>query len=106
MFLSEYDADQAYARFTADPATPNLGRAADTLVNLIDWTNSNSDGWPYWAKPSRAAARLQDALWASLYAWRGGDDPVDLTDAQLTAVLKPVKAFLTRQGVAHAEVIA
>ena len=99
--MNGWEIEDAARRF--GPATPNLAAGAATLYRLRDWTDSNSDGWAYWPKPVRAAARLigllEDARLASL---RGGW-PTDITDAELTAALRPIKAFLTRQGVAYGE---
>lgn len=100
MLMNEYDIDNARSRF-ADDETPNLFTAANTLYRLKEWTNDNSDGWPYWRKPSQAAKRLQELLQAA-----DRFDPQDCTDAQLKAALSPVKAFLTRQGVMHQTIIA
>lgn len=95
MWMNEYDVEDALRR--VDPEeTPNLAGAVIALANLVSWTNSNSDGWPYWAKPGNAAKSLQALI-------QGVDryDPQDVTAAQVTKALSPVKAFLTRQGVDH-----
>lgn len=83
---------------------PNLVRAVETLSNLVRWTDENSDGWPYWPKPSRAAKTLQEVV-QSRTAARGCILLEDISDTDLTRALRPVKAFLTRQGVDHALVI-
>lgn len=88
------------------PSGTNLARAADALNRLADWADDNSDGWAYWPKPSRAAANLQELLTERL----GGrfidtGDIDDLTDAELTAALRPVRSFLTRQGVNPLDVL-
>jgi hypothetical protein len=97
-FLNEYDA--AVIARDVDPHTrPNLAHAAVTLARLVDWTNRNSDGWPYWSKPRNASQKLADHLhreYLGRYDGRTGDD---ITDAELAAGNRTVKAFLTRQGV-------
>lgn len=98
-FMNEWDIDRAYETIAGNPDAPNLSRAVITLATLVEWTNSNSDGWAYWPKPCRAAGKLQ-ALIQGAY-----DHDDDVTAAELTAALTPVKAFLTRQGVNHGEVI-
>src|SRR5215207_58025 len=84
--------------------TPNLDKGACVLYDLVGWTNSHSDGWPYWQKPSRAASRLMQHLQAAKTAYYRGEEIEDITDKELTAALSPIKAFLTRQGVDHSEI--
>jgi hypothetical protein len=103
MWMNEYEIEEAVDRFEVTD-TPNLGKAARVLSNLRDWTNANSDGWPYWQKPARAATRLMDLLnRARVERWYV--DSHDVTAAELAKALTPIKAFLTRQGVDHAEVL-
>jgi O-acetylhomoserine/O-acetylserine sulfhydrylase-like pyridoxal-dependent enzyme len=104
MWMNQYE-DEELPQFFGDGNTPNLATGAWILGNLMDWTNSNSDGWPYWTKPSRAAKRLMEALNLAKQAYYRGTMVGDLTDAQLRAVLSPIKAFLTRQGVDAALVL-
>lgn len=92
-FLNEYEVAEAAQRFVGRPDLPNLDAATRSLVSLVDWTNANSDGWPYWQKPRKAAAKLVE-----LVATVDRFDPVDCSPAELTAALRPVKAFRTRQG--------
>lgn len=54
MSMNEYDIDDAVARWRVE-THPNLAAAALTLQNLVRVVNRNSDGWPYWQPPSRAA---------------------------------------------------
>lgn len=103
MWMNEYDIEDAL-RLTAHFELPNARRGAEILSRLKDWTNNNSDGWPYWQKPAKAADKLMTALQSSIQASRQSDN-TDMTEAQLKAALTPVKAFLTRQGVEHAEII-
>lgn len=93
--MNEWDIEDAVRRF--NPAeTPNLATGARILFALAKWTNDNSDGWCYWPKPSRAASSLMAVLEsADRY------DPVDVTAAELAKALRPIKAFLTRNGGAH-----
>jgi hypothetical protein len=92
--MNEYDIEEAL-RFTAANELPVLRRGAVVLSRLKDWTNNNSDGWPYWQKPGKAAAKLMDLL---DNAGRSHFDK-DVTEAELNKTLTPIKAFLTRQGV-------
>lgn len=104
MWMNEYDVIEAVSAFKP-METPNLAEGARILSNLVAWTDNNSDGWPYWSKPSAAAKRLQERLQTALSErYRG--EPVDMTDAELSAAIRPIKAFLTRQGVEHALVLS
>lgn len=91
MWMNEYDVQDAVNRF-GQAETPNLATGAQALYDLMNWTNRNSDGWPYWNKPSRAAKSLMEMLHAA-----DRFDPQDVTAADLAKALRPVKAFLTRQ---------
>jgi hypothetical protein len=106
--MNRWDVEDALRHYTERPfnntVQPNAVTAAIALAGLMEWTDDNSDGWPYWTKPSNAAKRLQEYLsgWRKRYV--DGDD-ADLSDAELTAMLRPVKAFLTRQGADWREVL-
>ena len=107
MWMNEHDVEETFDRLSsAHPALPNLTHAASVLDALVAWTNSNSDGWPYWKKPAQAASKLMAALHERDYAIRfgrnrDGSELVDLTNAELVQVLRPIKAFLTRQNIDH-----
>jgi hypothetical protein len=95
MFMNTYEIDEAVARRQDHPT---LGPATQTLANLRDMADRNSDGWCYWPKPSRAAAKLQqlingDGTWEAKYG-----DRDEVTAAQVRAAYVPIKAFLTRSG--------
>jgi hypothetical protein len=97
MWISENQIDEAL-RLTAYHELPVLRKGAEVLSKLRDWTNQNSDGWPYWQKPSRAADKLMTLI-HDAELWRPGAH--DITEEQLKAAFRPIKAFLTRQGVDH-----
>ena len=95
MWMNEYDINDAASRIANERvARPNLAQAVGILDRLREWTNSNSDGWPYWQAPSRAAAKLMTLVH---YAVGYGPTSDDITGADLKAALTPIKAFLTRQ---------
>ncbi len=101
-FMNTHEIATASFRYADHPV---LGPATDTLANLAQWTDENSDGWVYWPKPARAAAKLMtlitgDGTWAALENVQHTATP-----AAYRAALSPVKAFLTRQGVDHAAII-
>lgn len=104
-FMNEWDISRAADRYATND-TPNLRAAVLTLEKLQHWTNRNSDGWAYWPKPARAAAKLMALIEGDgTYAAICEREEHDVTSAALRAALSPVKAFLTRQGVDHADII-
>lgn len=111
MFANERDIDDWVTMFSGQhPAGPEPGqmpvaeRAARLLRDLKDWTNANSDGWPYWKKPVNAATKLIELL-------RGLDSRLydgNFTDASqddLKAALTPIKRMLTTHGADWREVL-
>ncbi len=103
LFMNEHEVEETVLRIDPDE-TPNLAAGAAVLSALVDWTDSNSDGWPYWSKPSRAARNLMEVLYEKDYAIRFGHDQegqplTDVSMADLTKALRPIKTFLTTQGV-------
>jgi len=89
-FMNEWDIQRVVAVYDRHPI---LGPASKTLESLKNWTNENSDGWAYWPKPCRAAAKLMELLERDP---RYGEAVV--TEAEYKAALRPIKAFRTRQG--------
>jgi hypothetical protein len=112
MWMNEHEVEEA-ADLYGEQAheVPNLYAGARVLYALMRWTNDNSDGWPYWNKPSKAADKLQTLLHENLYAARFGNyqgtaRPLqDVSAVTLAAAITPVKAFLTRQGIDHGAVL-
>lgn len=83
---------------------PILGPATRTLHNLEEAADANSDGWCYWPKPARAAAKLmelieRDGTWE--FSWRSarGNARPDVTVAEYRKALAPIKSFRTRSGI-------
>ena len=104
-WMNQWEIENLNDRFN-DVDTPNLFRATQVLSRLAAWANQNSDGWVYWPKPARAASSLMGLLERKEQEQRRGNFEVtDLTNAELTKALSPIKAFLTRQGVAYEEVL-
>lgn len=95
-FMNEYEIDDARRRWADHPI---LGPATKTLDNLKEAANANSDGWAYWPKPCRAAAKLQELIEGNgTFEFRHGDRE-DVTKARLKAAYSPIKAFRTRTGI-------
>lgn len=101
-FANTYEVDDHVRRFADDHV---LGAAAITLQNLRDWTDRNSDGWAYWPKPTRAAARLMRLLdlvtrqERSSLANLNEYGHLSVNPADVRKAYVPIRAFLTRQGV-------
>jgi hypothetical protein len=103
--MNEYDIDDTRAMLVqfesiSGEEYPNLRAGAETLERLRRWTNSHSDGWMYWRKPSQAAARLIGHF-DGLQARYIRDELVDITEDELAWSYQPIKAFLTRQKADH-----
>jgi hypothetical protein len=98
--MNEYEVEDVQGQF--DPTEfPNLATAARILGALVDWTNSNSDGWPFWRKPAQAAKSLMGTLADAQAMDRNGTLFDDIPDRDLTRVLVPIKSFLRRQEVKY-----
>ena len=94
-FMNSWDIDRACSLYETHPV---LGPASQTIRNLEVWTNRNSDGWAYWPKPCRAAAKLMELIERDgTNAFHGGPRP-DATVEEYKVALRPVKSFRTRFG--------
>ena len=102
-YMNDFDLERARRIATRDGRTNRL-RLVQTVDALRRWANDNSDGWAYWPKPARAAAKAMELIEGD--GTNAAHDRPDATDAEVTAALRPIKAFLTRQGVGHAAIIA
>lgn len=102
LFMNAYEVAEERARHARHPV---LGPATQTLANLVEWTNRNSDGWAYWPKPARAAAKLMALIQGDRPRSRFDEERADATPEALAAALRPVKAFRTRHG-ADFEIVA
>jgi len=95
MFMNTWEIDMAQDRFRDHPL---LGPATQTLANLRDAANANSDGWAYWPKPCRAAAKLQALIQGDRLS-HFDDVRADVTADALRKAYAPIKAFRTRSGI-------
>lgn len=100
--MNDYDIEEAAERF-ADHSL--LGPATQTLDNLRRAVNANSDGWPYWRKPSAAATKLMMLIEGDRTRYRFDDERDDVTEKALKAAYVPIKAFRTRQPSFHFEIV-
>lgn len=96
-WMNEYEIEDAQNWFVHKD-TPNLQKGALILARLVGWTNSFSDGWPYWQKPAKAADKLMTLVLEARDGQRRGIHD-DVTEAQLRAALSPIKAMLTREKI-------
>ncbi len=102
-FLNAWEIDQAMKFYKNHPV---LGPAAQTLANLRDASNANSDGWHSWPKPANAAAKVMDLIDPS-------DNPSsfhdlqrkDATFAKYKAALVPLKRFRTTHPQIQFEIV-
>lgn len=89
-FMNNYDLYDAHCRFTQN-SMPNRLALVMVVNQLRKWADNYSDGWAYWPKPVRAAAKAIELI--------EGRHDADITDAEMRAAVRPIKAFMTRQGV-------
>jgi len=97
-YLNEYEANEA-ARFMVAARLDNLIIGSRILLELIEWTNSNSDGWTYWRKPRQAASKLVDMIADRRRNHLKANGLLDCSDAELKLALVPIKTFLRKQGI-------
>jgi hypothetical protein len=103
-FMNEYDIRDAHFRYLS-AETMNRLRVTRTVWRLAQWADANGDGWHSWPAPCRAAAKAIALIEGGTWAEREALEETDATDAEVRAALSPIKAFLTRQGVPHSQVI-
>lgn len=94
-YMNDYDLDYAVGRFTR-AAKPNRLGLALVVANLRNFTNEVSDGWAYWPKPCRAAAKAIALIESRTNRENDLQERFDATDEEVAAAIRPIKAFLTR----------
>jgi hypothetical protein len=97
MSMNQYDVEDAMDWFDEEEQ-PMLHRGAVILYRLMRWTNSRSDGWCYWVKPSKAAAQLMTLLQDAHREYRRTWERTDITRPELAKALTPIKSLITREG--------
>lgn len=93
--LNDYDLNFARQRFTRS-GTPNRLALVLVVSNLAGWTDAHSDGWAYWAKPRQAAQRAIALIESRTNRENDEQERHDITDAEMLAAVRPIKAFLTK----------
>lgn len=95
-FMNDYDIACARSRYTRS-STPNRLGLVLVVDALREWTDSVSDGWAYWSKPCRAAAKAIDLIEGEgTNEWFRNAEANDITQAEIDAAVRPIKALLTR----------
>jgi len=97
LFMNGFDLTHASSSFTR-AGTPNRLALAFVVDNLREWADDHSDGWAFWPAPTRAAKQAMTLIQSTTNAANNEQEAHDITDAQMMAAVKPIKAFLTRQG--------
>ena len=101
LYMNEGEVQYAKQRLTQirdEGSRTVMAQAIKLLEDLIDLTNSVSDGWAYWPKPCRAAKKLQELIQAGLPSNQNNFTAPTTTPAQLKAACSPIKAFMTREA--------
>lgn len=93
--MNDYDIAFARRRF-GQGRTPNRLALALVIDNLAEWTNLHSDGWAYWTKPRQSAQRAIALVESRTNRENDEQERNDITDAEMLAAVRPIKAFLTR----------
>jgi hypothetical protein len=89
------------AAYDARHACPNVTKGVRLLYRLMRAVNRSSDGWPYWAAPSRSAEKLMKLLKTAGYLPHGTRGTI--TDAQLKEAITPIRTMATVQKKKQAE---
>jgi hypothetical protein len=94
-FLNSFEVDSRARQFRDDPI---MGPATQTLRNLMEWTNTHSDGWAYWPKPVRAAKRLMELIEIAAKLERESPHGHGIIWDSVRAAYVPIRTFKTRHG--------
>ena len=97
-YLNEFEVEDAERVFHLE-GHPNLYRGAQIVHELMDYADANSDGWHVWKAPRKAADRLIETVDYGRREHLHGRLFGDIREEQLNSLLRPVKAFLTREKV-------
>ena len=101
LYMNDYDLEFARRRFTR-ASKPNRLALVLVVDQLRTWADSHSDGWAYWPKPARAAAQAMSLIYSTTNAANELQEQTDISNAEMLAAVRPIKAFLTRQKVGPA----
>lgn len=95
-FMNDFDVDWAERRHADNPV---IQAAVRTMRSLMAAANANSDGWAYWPKPARSAAKLMELIEGD-----GTNEAIRTVGERATPeaykkAIAPIKAFRTRSGI-------
>jgi hypothetical protein len=93
-FMNRWEVAESMHRYRDHPI---LDPATRTLAALVDWTDNNSDGWPYWPKPCRAAQALQQLI-GEIGTFLDNPARAEVTIDDLKRAYRPLRSFATRHG--------
>jgi hypothetical protein len=85
LYMNDYEIERALRHYANHPV---LGKATKFLADFKDEVDMHSDGWPYWAAPVRAAAKLMTLI----------QHPTQATEQAFRQALVPIRGFYTRRG--------
>lgn len=97
-YMNDFDLELARQRFTR-AAKPNRLALVMVVDHLREWTDEHSDGWAYWTKPRQAADQAMALIESATSRINEEQERHDITDEEMRAAVRPIKAFLTRQKV-------
>jgi hypothetical protein len=105
MWMNGHEIDTLVDRFEDMHDVPNVRAGVLALDRYRDWVNRSSDGWPYWQLAARAADKLMTRLDEAQKQYRRGGLCEEITDAELKALLRPVRALIKKQDADPEEIL-
>jgi hypothetical protein len=96
LYMNEFDIDVARRRFTRANC-PNRLALVMVVEHLKDWTGDHGDGWAHWTAPRQAAVKAMKLIQSTTNEQNRLQETHDISDAEVQAAVRPIKAFLTRQ---------
>lgn len=94
LFMNEMDIEDAVINYREHPV---VGQASRFLSRFAEMINQNSDGWPYWRQPVKAAEQLMSMIESHRVALRE-HRPSPATPEAFKKALRPIKAFCTKHN--------
>jgi hypothetical protein len=74
---------------------PNVTKGVKLLLRLMQAVNEQSDGWPYWRAPAKAAEKLMTLLQTAGNLQFGTHGTI--TDADFRKAITPIRTMVTTQ---------